>query len=390
MIATDRVRVGDVLALRRREVIVDPAEEYLEIGVRSFGKGIFHKEPTGGFDIGGKRVFRIEPGDLVISNVFAWEGAIAVASNDDAGRIGSHRFMTFVPKNDRIDTSWAAWFFLSEPGLDLVRRASPGSAGRNRTLAIKRFADLEISLPPIVAQRAMASQLDAQREAIDRQLGPRIRLVGERQTVLMEALLGELLANLRSEGSPEMGLGEIGRWSSGGTPSAKEPLYYDGEISWAVIGDLNDAEVTTTERTITPLGLASSSAKLIPPGSVLVAMYGSIGKLGLSGAEMTTNQAIAACQPMLVSAKYLVAVLRCMRLELVGRGKGGAQQNISQTILKATTMPVPEPSSQARFADRVADALAMERDLRRLVDRRQALMAAVIPASMNEAFDGLS
>ena len=51
-----------------------------------------------------KRVFRIEPGDLVISNVFAWEGAIAVASDDEAGTIGSHRFMTFVPADGRVST----------------------------------------------------------------------------------------------------------------------------------------------------------------------------------------------------------------------------------------------------------------------------------------------
>ena len=128
------VRVGDVLELHRRAVEVDPSDEYREVGVRSFGRGIFHKEPIAGTDLGSKRVFRIEPGDLVISNVFAWEGAIAVASEAEEGMIGSHRFMTFRPKDDRTDTAWLAWFFLSEPGLELIRRASPGSAGRNRTL----------------------------------------------------------------------------------------------------------------------------------------------------------------------------------------------------------------------------------------------------------------
>ncbi len=126
-----RVRVGEVLRLERRPVQVDPYEEYVEVGVRSFGRGIFHKEPIEGSSLGNKRVFRVEPDDLVISNVFAWEGAIAVASEDERGRIGSHRFMTFVPADDRIDIRWASWFFRSEPGLELIRGASPGSAGRN-------------------------------------------------------------------------------------------------------------------------------------------------------------------------------------------------------------------------------------------------------------------
>src|SRR5262249_47927633 len=110
--------------------------------------------------LGNKRVFRIEPGDLVISNVFAWEGAIAVATTAEAGRIGSHRFMTFVPRDKCVDVGWVRWFFLSEPGLSLIREASPGSAGRNRTLAIKRFENIVIPLPPIEEQRRTAARLD--------------------------------------------------------------------------------------------------------------------------------------------------------------------------------------------------------------------------------------
>lgn len=156
------VRVGDVLQLQRRALPIDPTGNYEEIGIRSFGKGIFHKEPTTGSDLGNKRVFRIEPGDLVISNVFAWEGAIAVASMDEAGKIGSHRFMTYTPRDEQINAMWAKWFFLSEPGRDLIRRASPGSAGRNRTLSVERFENLEIPLPPIDDQRQLASRIDRQ------------------------------------------------------------------------------------------------------------------------------------------------------------------------------------------------------------------------------------
>lgn len=156
----ERVRVGDVLSLQRRSVVVEPDVEYEEIGVRSFGRGIFHKDPVTGVDLAKKRVFRIEPGDLVISNVFAWEGAVAVASDAESGKIGSHRFMTFVPIDRRAHPRWLYWFFRSEAGLELMRRASPGSAGRNRTLAVKRFEALELPLPPLEEQRRVAGLLD--------------------------------------------------------------------------------------------------------------------------------------------------------------------------------------------------------------------------------------
>jgi len=204
----EAVRVGDVLHLERRQVDVDPSEQYDEIGVRSFGRGIFHKEPVDGLVLGRKRVFRVKPGDLVISNVFGWEGAIAVASEAETGKIGSHRFMTFIPVDGLIDTSWAAWYFRSEPGLALIRKASPGSAGRNKTLAVKRFEDLVIPLPPIHEQRRVAARLDRVTEA-SAQLSARIARAdelaraaqvslasggGDSQTGWVQTKLGDALA----------------------------------------------------------------------------------------------------------------------------------------------------------------------------------------------------
>ena len=160
MTVTDRVRVGDVLSLERREIRIDPLDEYRLIGVYSFGKGIFHRDPRPGAELGDYRFFRVEPGDLVLSNIQAWEGAIAHAIEDDRGTVGTHRFLSYVSTTPRIDTNWARWFFLSEPGMQLIRRAAPGTAVRNRTLAVKRFEDLEIPLPPIDEQRRVAARLD--------------------------------------------------------------------------------------------------------------------------------------------------------------------------------------------------------------------------------------
>lgn len=141
------MQVGEVLALQRREVTIDPTSEYWLIGIYSFGKGILHRDPKPGAELGDYRFFAIEPGDLVLSNIQAWEGAIGFASQVDAGTIGTHRFLSYVPIDGRIDANWARWFFLSEPGMELIRQAAPGTTIRNRTLAIDRFEALEIPLP---------------------------------------------------------------------------------------------------------------------------------------------------------------------------------------------------------------------------------------------------
>lgn len=155
----EHVRVGEVLRLQRREVTIDPLAQYRLIGVYSFGKGILHRELQVGTELGDYRFFSIEPGDLVLSNIQAWEGAIALAAQSDAGTVGTHRFLSYVPTDGRIDTDWARWFFLSERGMNLIRQAAPGSTMRNRTLAIDRFEALEIPLPPIEEQRRVASLL---------------------------------------------------------------------------------------------------------------------------------------------------------------------------------------------------------------------------------------
>lgn len=155
------VRVGDVLRLDRRPVAIDLFAEYEPIGIRSFGKGIFHYPPTLGSDLSKLRYFEVHPDTLVVSNIKEWEGAIAVASDAETGCIASNRFLSYVPIDHQIDVRYAAYFFLSERGLPLVQRASPGSADRNRTLAIERFESLEIPLPEPDEQRRTVKRLEA-------------------------------------------------------------------------------------------------------------------------------------------------------------------------------------------------------------------------------------
>jgi type I restriction enzyme S subunit len=156
-------------------------------------------------------------------------------------------------------------------------------------------------------------------------------------------------------------LGDLGAWGSGGTPSKSRPEFYGGGIPWLVIGDLNDGVVERSQASITEAGLANSSAKLISPGTVLIAMYGSIGKLGFAGIECATNQAIAYCVPAegIVTRQFLFWLLRSLRKELLGRGQGIAQQNISQKILKAWPVQVPPLPEQRRIVAKIDELMAL-------------------------------
>lgn len=173
----------------------------------------------------------------------------------------------------------------------------------------------------------------------------------------------------------DLTLADVAQWSSGGTPKAGTTEYYGGDIPWAVIGDLNDGVVTSTASTITEAGLSNSSAKVVPTGTLLVAMYGSIGKLGIAGSSMATNQAIACAVPNPdIDARYLFHYLKSQREDLLRAGKGGAQQNISQTVLRAWPISVPPLGEQRRLALLLDDI-----DVRRgsIADRLAAAHAIV-------------
>lgn len=120
---------------------------------------------------------------------------------------------------------------------------------------------------------------------------------------------------------------EIGQWCSGGTPSRKIKDYYGGSIPWIKSGDLKDGLINKTEESITQKGLEKSSAKILPPGTLSIAMYGAtIGKLGIFNFPAASNQACANVIPdeRIINTKYLFYYLFSEREELIKKAIGGA------------------------------------------------------------------
>lgn len=158
--AVRQVRVGDVLSLHRVPVRIDESANYRQIGLYSWGKGFIHRPSCLGFELSKLRYFQIPAGALVISNIQAWEAAIAVSTNAEAEFIGSNRFLSYVPRTDDVDVRYLLHYFLSEPGLHQIRQASPGTQVRNRTLGQQLFERLEIPLPDVTEQQRIAVRLD--------------------------------------------------------------------------------------------------------------------------------------------------------------------------------------------------------------------------------------
>ena len=139
--------LAEVAPQVRRPVSVEAGRSYPELGIRSFGKGTFHKPAIAAEQLRSKRIYHIHPGDLIFNNVFGWEGAVAVVKPEDAGRVGSHRFITCVPKPGVGTTPFLYFHFTTEQGLHDLGDASPGGAGRNRTLGLTALGNIRVPVP---------------------------------------------------------------------------------------------------------------------------------------------------------------------------------------------------------------------------------------------------
>ncbi len=159
-------RMDEILDRLKNNVVVKKEESYKQIGIRSHGKGIFYKEEVRGEELGNKSVFWIEPDCFIVNIVFAWEMAVAKTTSADVGLIASHRFPMYKPKSDLLDLDFLLYFFKMPLGKYLLGLASPGGAGRNKTLGQKEFAELEICIPPVNEQKEIVSILSTWDKAI--------------------------------------------------------------------------------------------------------------------------------------------------------------------------------------------------------------------------------
>ncbi len=138
------------------------------------------------------------------------------------------------------------------------------------------------------------------------------------------------------DGFMNVKLGEIFEIGSGGTPSKKNPEYYNGNIPWIKTGDLKEKYLYKSEDYITELGLNNSSAKMCEPDTVLIAMYGAtIGATSILKIPACTNQACATFKKSdKITPEFLYYFFRSQKERFVKDGVGGAQPNISAGYLK--------------------------------------------------------
>jgi len=186
-------------------------------------------------------------------------------------------------------------------------------------------------------------------------------------------------------------LGMVADWGSGGTPSRSNKDFFIGEIPWIKTGELGSKYIRKTEESISTQAIEYSAAKIFPKGSIGIAMYGAtIGKLSIFGISASTNQACAVAVPIvdLLFNEYLYFYLLSERRNLINAGKGGAQPNISQGVLKDWVIPLSPPPEQRRIVSKIEELFSeLDKGIETLKTAKSQL-AVYRQAILKDAFEG--
>ena len=246
----------------------------------------------------------------------------------------------------------------------------------------RRIADCLSSVDELIAAQARkVDALKTHKKGLMRQLFPR---EGETQPRLR---LPEFREAPDWESSS---LGRVFETTSGGTPSRSEASYWDGGIPWITTSLVDFGVITEAEEFISEDGLNNSSAKLLPKGTVLIAMYGqgkTRGQVALLGVEATTNQACAAVLPKDGIDPYFVFLNLAGQYEEFRKlSNSGGQENLSQGLIREFPFAYPlNEEEQKRIADCLTSLddliTATTQELDALKAHKKGLMQQIFPSA---------
>jgi len=185
-----------------------------------------------------------------------------------------------------------------------------------------------------------------------------LNLLIEKKRQIKQAAMQELLTGKRRlpgfEGEwAQVSLGSVAAMNSGGTPPTGRDDFYGGGIPWVSISDMTTSGrfISETERTLSDLGLANCAAKRFPAGTILYAMYASLGECSIAACEVTTSQAILGIRPSpSLASDYLYYYLCSIHDMVKQMGQLGTQSNLNKKIVQGFTLKLPKKSEQLAIA----------------------------------------
>lgn len=346
------------------------------------------------------------PGDVLLSKIVPHIRRAWIVRESNLPQYASTEWLTFHSSKVRpeflryalLTDEFNRQMQLNSNGMGSLKRADPEKVGEQ-----------QINLPTIRKQKIIADFLDKRLVAIDAVLHQKSeqlkKISSYRQSLITRAVTKGLDPNVEMKDSGVAWIGHVpSHWkilklklvatfSSGGTPDRNNKTYWnDGTIPWLKTGELRNNEILSSEEFITVEGLKNSSAKILPKGTVLIAMYGHTrGMTGLLLAPCACNQAclgISCCKKLF--NKYLQFVLISCNTYIREKAIGGGQPNLSQEIIADLKIPLPSMNEQIEIVNRINSisepierlTKKLNKSLDCLMEYRSSLISAAVTGQL--------
>lgn len=328
------------------------------------------------------------PGDLVISGINAAKGAIGIYKSEEERPVAATiHYGAYTPNPDRADLTYLWWFLRSRSFRELLAEYVPG--GIKTELKAKRLLPIPIKLPPLAEQRRVVARIEELASQVNEARALRQYAITETQ-VLYSKLLSCSFESISTRPVP---IGSVFRVSTGGTPSRRNPTYWNGTINWVSSGEVAFCGICNTEEKITALGVQNSNAKVYPPSTVLLAMIGqgkTRGQCAILRCHASTNQNVAGIHVYETehSPDYVYWWLFSNYQKSRSTETGTAQPALSGERVKQMMIPLPSRDEQCRI---VAELEVLQKKIdaaRSLQDETDEELSALLPSILDYAFSG--
>ena len=364
-------------------VDLDDTQTYREIGIRSHGKGIFHKEETTATEIGNKRVFWVEPDCFVVNIVFAWERAVAKTTEKENGMIASHRFPMYKPKKNIVDLDYITEYFITKRGQNVLILASPGGAGRNKTLGQKEFAKSVVKLPSLPEQQKIAEFLSTVDTVIEKKKET-VSAWEERKKGVMQKLFSQEVRFKADDGSDfpeweEKILDEEGFFYGGLTGKNKDDFEKGSSKFITYMNVYKNTFANQDMMGTVNVGITEKQNKVLYGDILFTQSSETVEEVGLSSVYLYDDEPYlnSFCMGFRfndlsnVCPKYMGYCMRSenIRKNIMLMGQGISRINLGAKRLKTVSYKIPCLEEQQKIADCLSS-------LDEVIEKQKATLAA--------------
>lgn len=151
-------KLGELVE-KYEKLVNTPHGGYERLGIRSHAKGTFHSYVEAGKELETARMYRVAADKFIVNITFAWEHAVAITDDEDAGLLVSHRFPQFSFR-ENLRPRFFKYVMLDKRFKEHLELSSPGGAGRNRVLKIDDMLKYNVQIPSIIEQDKIGEYFD--------------------------------------------------------------------------------------------------------------------------------------------------------------------------------------------------------------------------------------